>query len=123
MSARNPEIASHREWLRKTNGLGGFASSTITGLNTRRYHGLLCAALQPPSQRFMLLSKLEETLVVDGRRYELGVNSYPGAMHPTGYQYQNSFQEDRFPGICLRGAWRTLSSASPSSWSTAAIPS
>src|ERR1700733_359409 len=61
---RDLATASEREWL-ETNGLGGFASSTITGLNTRRYHGLLCAALDPPAKRFLLLSKLEETLVVD----------------------------------------------------------
>src|SRR5579862_7166204 len=68
-TCRDLATASQREWL-ETNGLGGFASSTITGLNTRRYHGLLCAALEPPSKRFMLLSKVEETLVVDGQRYD-----------------------------------------------------
>ena len=93
---RNPEIAGHREWL-ETNGLGGFSSSTITGLNTRRYHGLLCAAIQPPSQRYMLLSKLEETLILDGIRYDLGVNQYPGSVHPTGFEFQNSFRIDPFP--------------------------
>ncbi len=98
---RNLEEASRREWL-ETNGLGGFASSTITGLNTRRYHGLLCAAIQPPTQRFVLLSKLEETLVVDGKRHELGVNTYPGAVHPTGYELQSSFRLEPFPAF----AWR-----------------
>jgi predicted glycogen debranching enzyme len=95
---RNPEVANQREWL-ETNGLGGFASSTITGLNTRRYHGLLCAAIQPPAVRFMLLSKLEETLIVDGKTYQLGVNTYPGTVHPTGYQYQSSFRLDPFPAF------------------------
>ena len=57
----NLDIAIHREWL-ETNGIGGFASSTITGLNTRRYHGLLVAATKPPVGRMVLLSKLEETL-------------------------------------------------------------
>src|SRR5271165_6477472 len=52
---RDLATASQREWL-ETNGLGGFASSTITGLNTRRYHGLLCAALEPPAKRYLLLS-------------------------------------------------------------------
>lgn len=60
----NLDEALEREWL-VTNGLGGFASSTITGLNTRRYHGLLMAATTPPVGRMLLLSKLEETLVVD----------------------------------------------------------
>lgn len=88
--------ASTREWL-ETNGLGGFASSTITGLNTRRYHGLLCAATKPPVGRLMLLSKVEETLVVDGRRYDLSVNQYPGAVHPQGYQYLCEFRLDPYP--------------------------
>ncbi|MGJ5814600.1 amylo-alpha-1,6-glucosidase [Paludibaculum fermentans] len=88
--------ASTREWL-ETNGLGGFASSTITGLNTRRYHGLLCAATKPPVGRLMLLSKVEETLVVDGRRYDLSVNQYPGAVHPTGHQYLREFRLDPYP--------------------------
>ncbi|HEX6895798.1 MAG TPA: glycogen debranching enzyme N-terminal domain-containing protein, partial [Bryobacteraceae bacterium] len=63
--------ANKLEWL-ETNGVGGFASSTITGLNTRRYHGLLVAALKPPVGRYVLLSKLEEVLVLDGKRFELG---------------------------------------------------
>src|SRR5919202_1485552 len=93
---RNLEAATQREWL-ETNGLGGFASSTIIGLNTRRYHGLLTAALTPPVGRFVLLSKLEETLIVDGTRFELSANQYAGAMHPQGYQYLTRFRLDPFP--------------------------
>jgi len=52
------DAALGREWL-ETNGLGGFASSTIVGLNTRRYHGLLVAATKPPVGRVVMLSKLE----------------------------------------------------------------
>ena len=64
----NLDVACRYEWL-ETNGLGGFASSTIVGLNTRRYHGLLVAATKPPVGRMVLLSKLEEVLIVGGRRY------------------------------------------------------
>src|SRR3989442_3171497 len=85
-----------REWL-ETNGLGGFSSSTIIGLNTRRYHGLLTAASKPPVGRMVLLSKLEETLIIDGRRYELSANQYPGAVHSQGFQYQTGFRLDPFP--------------------------
>ena len=93
--------ATQREWL-ETNGLGGFASSTILGVNTRRYHGLLVAATQPPVGRMLLLSKLEETLVLrdaDGaeRRYELSANQYPGTVHPQGYRYLTQFRLDPFP--------------------------
>jgi len=85
-----------REWL-ETNGLGGFASSTIIGLNSRRYHGLLVAANKAPSGRVVLLSKLEETLVVDGQRYELSVNQYPGSFSPQGHLLQTGFRLDPFP--------------------------
>ena len=88
--------ASKREWL-ETNGIGGFASSTITGLNTRRYHGLLTAALSPPEDRKVLLSKLEETLIVNGKRHELSCNQYPGAVHPQGQLLQQEFRLDPFP--------------------------
>ena len=85
-----------REWL-ETNGIGGFASSTIWGMNTRRYHGLLTAATKPPVGRMVLLSKLEETLVVDGNRFELAVNRYPGVLYPRGFEYLVSFRLDPFP--------------------------
>ena len=88
--------ASQLEWL-ETNGLGGFASSTIAGLNTRRYHGLLVAATRPPVGRTVLLSKLEETLVIDEQRYDLSTNQYPGVIHPQGYQYLKRFRLDPFP--------------------------
>ncbi len=95
-SRRNLETALSREWL-ETNGIGGFSSSTITGLNTRRYHGLLTAATKPPVGRLVLLSKLEETLIIDGRRYELSANQYPGVVHPEGFKYQTGFRLDPFP--------------------------
>ena len=74
-----------------------FASGTINGCNTRRYHGLLVAATKPPVGRFVLLSKLEETLTVNGRRYELGTNRYPGVVHPQGFQFLTQFRLDPFP--------------------------
>jgi len=85
-----------REWL-ETNGLGGYASSTIIGVNTRRYHGLLVAATMPPVGRLVLLSKLEETLLLDGKFYELSANRYPGVVHPQGFRYLRRFALDPFP--------------------------
>jgi len=93
---RDLDAALNREWL-ETNGLGGFASSTITGLNTRRYHGLLVAAVHPPAGRMVLLSKLEETLIIGGKRFDLSANQYPGVIHPQGYEYQIGFRLDPFP--------------------------
>ncbi len=88
--------ATSREWL-ETNGLGGYASSTIVGANTRRYHGLLVAALKPPTHRTLLLSKLEETLAVRETEYDLSCNQYPGAIHPQGYRHLQEFRLDEFP--------------------------
>jgi predicted glycogen debranching enzyme len=88
--------ASDREWL-ETNGIGGFASSSLVDLNTRRYHALLVAAVQPPVGRFVLLSKLEETLTLEGRRFELSANQYQGATHPQGHLLLNSFRLEPFP--------------------------
>ncbi|HET8549628.1 MAG TPA: glycogen debranching enzyme N-terminal domain-containing protein, partial [Bryobacteraceae bacterium] len=90
------DFALKREWL-ETNGLGGFASSTVIGMNTRRYHGLLTAATKPPGGRVLLLSKLEETVVVGTRRYGLSVNRYPGAIHPQGYRVLAEFRLDPLP--------------------------
>ena len=90
------ENGRRMEWL-ETNGLGGFASSTAIGLNTRRYHGLLMAATDPPVGRMLLLSKLEETLTVDGQRYDLSVNEYPGVIHPHGYALLKTFGLQPFP--------------------------
>jgi predicted glycogen debranching enzyme len=92
----NLEASLAREWL-ETNGLGGFASSTVIGLHTRRYHGLLIAATKPPVGRLAMLSKLEETLIIDGRRYDLSSNQYAGIIHPQGYQHQTGFRLDPFP--------------------------
>ena len=103
--------ASLREWLH-TDGLGGYASSTVVGMNTRRYHGLLVAATRPPAGRMVLLSKLDETLTVDGQRYELATNAYPGATHPRGFERAASFELDPLPTLAweVEGGmlWRTV---------------
>jgi len=92
----NLDAATSREWL-ETNGLGGFASSTIIGLNTRRYHGLLVAATKPPVGRVVLLSKLEETLIINGKRFDLSANQYPGVVDPRGFEFQTGFRLDPCP--------------------------
>lgn len=84
------------EWL-ETNGLGGWASSSVIGCNTRRYHGLLVAATKPPTERMVLLSKLDEVIVANAGRFELGTNLYDGnSIHPNGYQYLSSFSRKLF---------------------------
>ena len=62
-----------REWI-IANGIGGFAASTVTGANTRKYHGLLVAALTPPARRFLVLSKVDESIEFNGCKYPLYTN-------------------------------------------------
>jgi predicted glycogen debranching enzyme len=89
------ERGIEREWL-LTNGIGGFASSTIIGGNTRRYHGLLVAALNPPVERHLILSQLHEALVIDGREYPLHSFSTGGYVSK-GFLYQQSFEQEPLP--------------------------
>ncbi|MBK7392703.1 MAG: glycogen debranching enzyme family protein [Chloracidobacterium sp.] len=93
---RDLEQSGSREWL-ETNGIGGYASGTVAGAHTRRYHGLLVAATNPPLGRMLLLSKFEETLLINGERFELSSNQYPGEIHPEGYKYLTAFRLEPFP--------------------------
>ena len=95
-TCNNLAEALSREWL-ETNGIGGFSSSTVAGANTRRYHGLLTAATHPPVGRVVLLSKLDEVLTVNGIRYELACNEYPGVVYPEGYKCLKEFRMAPFP--------------------------
>jgi predicted glycogen debranching enzyme len=92
----NLDESLRREWL-ETNGIGGFASASINGINTRRYHGLLVAATKPPVGRFVLLSKFEETLRIGNQSFDLSANRYPGVVHPQGFLYLKEFRLDPFP--------------------------
>src|SRR6266496_3642349 len=86
------EVAEHREWI-VTNGIGGFASGTVSGNLTRRYHGLLVAALKPPVGRTQLVAKLDETAHYAGIEYALATNRWlSGAIEPKGYLNIESFR-------------------------------
>jgi predicted glycogen debranching enzyme len=93
---RNLDRALSLEWL-ETNGRGGFASGTVAGANTRRYHALLLTARKPPSERFVLVNHLEEWLDIDGQAIPLSTNLYPGAVYPTGYEHCIEFLTDPWP--------------------------
>jgi predicted glycogen debranching enzyme len=90
------EQALNLEWL-ETNGRGGFASGTVAGPNTRRYHALLLIARNPPTDRFVLVNHLEEQITIGGQAYALSVNCYPGAVHPDGYTRCVGFSSDPWP--------------------------
>ena len=86
--------ADSREWL-VANGIGGFASGTISGILTRRYHGLLIAACKPPLDRKLLFTKLDETVIYGGETFELFANRWSdGSVNPTGFQLIEQFHLD-----------------------------
>lgn len=84
-----------KEWI-ITNGIGGFCSSTVLGANTRRYHGLLVASLIPPAQRHLLLSKVDESINLNGKNYNLFTNVCENYISD-GYKNLDSFEKDILP--------------------------
>ncbi len=84
-----------REWI-ITNGLGGYSSSTILGINTRKYHGLLVAPLTPPARRHLILSKLDESIVVGENKYNLYSNICKDYISE-GFKYQTEFEKEYIP--------------------------
>ncbi len=101
------EAAEQREWL-VTNGIGGFASGTVAGHLTRRYHALLVAALHPPVGRTLLVAKVDETARYNGGIFALSTNRWAsGVVEPSGFL---NIEEFRLEGttpvwkIALAGA-------------------
>ena len=84
-----------REWI-ITNGLGGYASSTVIGINTRKYHGLLVAPVTPPARRYLILSKLDESIKIDDNVYPFYSNIGKDYISK-GYMYQESFEKEILP--------------------------
>lgn len=88
--------AIQMEWI-ITNGLGGYASSTALGINTRKYHGLLVAALNPPTDRKVLLTKLDEEIQIGSKTYSIGSNEFDYGIQPEGYRFLSDFSLNPFP--------------------------
>ena len=95
---QNLAVSLEKEWL-ETNGIGGYASSTILGASTRRYHGLLMAAVKPPLGRILLLSKLEEFVCLAGKETPLSTNIYPNTIYPEGYKNLVQFSLNPSPAF------------------------
>ena len=90
----NLDAAEAREWI-VTNGIGGFASGTIAGCETRRYHGLLLAALRPPVARTQLVTGLDEIVRYGGAEYSLATHQWAGGVvDPKGFLNIESFRLD-----------------------------
>lgn len=85
-----------REWI-ITNGLGGYASSTVLGINTRKYHGLLVAAFHPPRDRRVCLAKLDEEIKIGNNIYPLSANEFQNGFFPQGYMFLKEFSVSPFP--------------------------
>ncbi len=90
-----------KEWI-ITNGLGGYASSTIIGANSRTYHGLLVAALNPPVDRTVLLSSIDEEIIIGENIHRLSTHKYPNTVYPTGFEYLKHFSVDPIPTFVYR---------------------
>lgn len=84
-----------RDWI-ITNGIGGFCSQSQLGCNTRKYHGLLVAPLTPPARRFLILSKLDESIETNGKKYNLFTNIANGDISE-GYKYLKEFKKEYIP--------------------------
>ena len=84
-----------KEWI-ISNGLGGFCSSSVIGANTRRYHGLLIAPLLPPAKRHLLISKLDESIKIGDRKYDLFTNICENYVSD-GFKYLESFEKKYVP--------------------------
>ncbi|MBR3254852.1 MAG: glycogen debranching enzyme N-terminal domain-containing protein [Clostridia bacterium] len=91
----NLEEGLTKEWL-ITNGIGGYSSSSIIGANTRKYHGLLVAPITPPARRYLILSKVDEAIEIDGKSYGLYTNV--GSEYTSqGFKYLESFEKEFVP--------------------------
>ena len=89
------EKALKQDWI-ITNGLGGYSSSSILGINTRKYHGLLVAPLNPPGNRNLILSKVDESFESGGQEYPIYSNIGKDYISK-GYQYLKAFEKEYIP--------------------------
>lgn len=90
-------ISSKKEFI-ETNNIGMYASTSLCGVNTRKYHGLLVAR-QPQlgNHNYVLVNGLQEAVTIDNTKRELGVNQYDSVIHPKGYLYLESFELEKIP--------------------------
>ncbi len=104
---RDFERSSRLEWL-DTNHTGAYAMGTAAGVNTRRYHSLLIASLNPPADRYSILSRVEEQLTVGSQTFDLATAQYPGVVHPQGFRLLEEFRLRPFPTWRYRAGPATL---------------
>ncbi|QIW23673.1 glycogen debranching protein [Sulfolobus sp. S-194] len=90
----DPEECEYHEWILpfKT---GGYASSTICGINSRTYHGFLIVPLNQPHKRYLVLSKFEDFMMIDNEEYPINTNRYFDVYYPEGYKYLENFKWEK----------------------------
>jgi len=93
---RDFEASIRKEWI-ITNGLGGYASSTVLGINTRKHHGLLVSAFNPPTGRHVLLEKLDEEIIFEDRILPIYSNEFQHGIFPNGIDFLQEFRLDPLP--------------------------
>lgn len=98
--------ALSREWL-ETNGLGGYASSSLIGCNTRKYHGLLISELQNPIGKYVLFSQLQDSLMTEGRTFLLSATQYTGCFQSDSFEFLQSYEQATHPVLAFQ--WNALS--------------
>ena len=96
-----PTPRFYNEWL-ATNGSGAFASGSVAGAVTRRYHAFLCAAIDGPQDRRVLVTKIEETVICDGKNYPLSANFWPNDKSPRGDLLIEKFEISPLPRWTFR---------------------
>ncbi|MFI3304388.1 MAG: glycogen debranching enzyme N-terminal domain-containing protein [Rikenellaceae bacterium] len=97
----NLEYSLTREML-ATDRRGGYMSTTIVGCNTRKYHGLIVAPIDDSGRDFVLLSSLDETIILDGQRFNLALHRFRGVYEPRGHKYITDFEYTPTPTITYR---------------------
>lgn len=99
----NLDFSKEAEWL-ETNGLGGWSNSTLSGINTRRFHGVYVRSLAPPLKRYVLVSDLAEELYIGTDKIELNTNEFlDKSIHPKGYLLLDHFEKGYFPKFTYSG--------------------
>lgn len=93
---KNFQSGIEREWV-ITNGIGGYAGSSIIGAHTRKHHGMLIASLHPPVERYLVFSKLQEIFQVGSKQISLETNQRPGGNYEEGQKYLQRFLYDGLP--------------------------
>jgi predicted glycogen debranching enzyme len=88
---KNLDFALRTEWM-LANGIGGFAMGTVSGINSRRYHGHLIAATRPPTDRTLVLAGIEAEVTSFSGSFPISSNQYSGTIHPDGFQFLESFE-------------------------------